>query len=658
MAQLKDLLVNGDAKINGMLLAENRSGGHILTPLYFQDASLPSKSLEYIVGIDGFAAGGQMGWQSKSNFLSSVQTQIDTIKSTYLPLAGGTLTGVVKQNKDGNPYYNLYDGTNNWYFQAIKADGACYIGPTSTKALKIDTNGNVVVKGTLTLLGDPTTALQAATKQYVDQACEDAAKLYVYTKTITADGTSSIKFNQNSSVNLNSCLVYYNGLLLTLGENYTISTDNQDIILNGWTANSGDIFTISGKQANENGLLSASSLSCGTIGSATLPVYFNNGIPAQCGTSLAVSITGNAATATTATSCTGNAATATKATQDGSGNVITSTYVPFISNHATGTDFNKIIDSGFHRVASGNTNSPGSDWGQLLVMHGGGDTITQIYGAYSTGELKTRSGNPSDVGGSGSWTAWKTLLDSSNYTSYTVTKTGSGASGTWGISISGNAATATSATTANKLTDIVAGDVASSSDTQRYVFFSYNDLKTNRPAYSTNFTYQTSTGTLTATKFKGALEGNATSATKATQDGNGATISSTYLKLSGGTMTGVISKAGSSSSWINGRDKALVRLNTYSAYSAITSMKTTNGSWDMGVYTDNYMYFTYTPDTNYSSGTNSGYTQIKISPRGQLIVPSDTDYTTGKCRNIYANTSTMTSGSTALTNGYIYLQYK
>ena len=63
---------------------------------------------------------------------------------------------------------------------------------------------------------------------------------------------------------------------------------------------------------------------------------------------------------------------------------------------------------------------------------------------------------------------WVKLLHSGNYTNYTVTKTGSGASGTWGISISGNAATAT----------------------------------------------------------------------KATQDGSGNTITSTYLKLSGGTMTG------------------------------------------------------------------------------------------------------------------------
>ena len=49
----------------------------------------------------------------------------------------------------------------------------------------------------------------------------------------------------------------------------------------------------------------------------------------------------------------------------------------------------------------------------------------------------------------GTWQAWRKVLDSVNYTDYTVTKTGTGASGTWGISISGNAATASSVTWAN-----------------------------------------------------------------------------------------------------------------------------------------------------------------------------------------------------------------
>lgn len=45
------------------------------------------------------------------------------------------------------------------------------------------------------------------------------------------------------------------------------------------------------------------------------------------------------------------------------------------------------------------------------------------------------------------WTKEHTLLDSSNYNNYAPTKTGEGASGTWNISITGNAASATNADT-------------------------------------------------------------------------------------------------------------------------------------------------------------------------------------------------------------------
>lgn len=47
-----------------------------------------------------------------------------------------------------------------------------------------------------------------------------------------------------------------------------------------------------------------------------------------------------------------------------------------------------------------------------------------------------------------SFGTWYRILDTANYNSYSPTLTGGGASGTWGISISGNAATATSATNA------------------------------------------------------------------------------------------------------------------------------------------------------------------------------------------------------------------
>lgn len=84
----------------------------------------------------------------------------------------------------------------------------------------------------------------------------------------------------------------------------------------------------------------------------------------------------------------------------------------------------------------------------------------------------------------GVYGSWKTVLSSNNYTDYVPKKDGTGASGTWGIDITGNAATATKATSAD-------------------------------------------------------------SATKATQDSDGNPINSTYLKLIGGSMTGTITTSAS-----------------------------------------------------------------------------------------------------------------
>ncbi|MCQ4913823.1 shufflon system plasmid conjugative transfer pilus tip adhesin PilV, partial [Bacteroides nordii] len=51
--------------------------------------------------------------------------------------------------------------------------------------------------------------------------------------------------------------------------------------------------------------------------------------------------------------------------------------------------------------------------------------------------------------GAATWGTRRIVLDSGNFSNYAPTKTGGGASGSWGINITGNAATATSATTAN-----------------------------------------------------------------------------------------------------------------------------------------------------------------------------------------------------------------
>lgn len=53
--------------------------------------------------------------------------------------------------------------------------------------------------------------------------------------------------------------------------------------------------------------------------------------------------------------------------------------------------------------------------------------------------------------GKDSWQGSRTILDSSNYPTYVPTKAGGGATGTWGISVSGNAATATRLQTARTI---------------------------------------------------------------------------------------------------------------------------------------------------------------------------------------------------------------
>lgn len=68
-------------------------------------------------------------------------------------------------------------------------------------------------------------------------------------------------------------------------------------------------------------------------------------------------------------------------------------------------NLDSITTTGFYR-ASGLKTLPG--YGQLLTIFAGGDTITQIYGAFD-GRLYTRGGNPTDVGGHGYWSKWNSI---------------------------------------------------------------------------------------------------------------------------------------------------------------------------------------------------------------------------------------------------------
>lgn len=104
--------------------------------------------------------------------------------------------------------------------------------------------------------------------------------------------------------------------------------------------------------------------------------------------------------------------------------------------HKGNWDANNWATIGTYQV---NNNPPVSDvypWGQVISSSTNNGRF-QLYASHenNNGRLRYRTGWDNDKS-----QPWNTILDSENYNSFAPTKTGGGASGTWGINISGNAA--------------------------------------------------------------------------------------------------------------------------------------------------------------------------------------------------------------------------
>ena len=202
-------------------------------------------------------------------------------------------------------------------------------------------------------------------------------------------------------------------------------------------------------------------------------------------------------------------ALADKANKDADGNVISSTYVKKSGDTMTGnlTVSNtspvltvKNTGTGAASIVLERNNNSYTNW---RIMNEGG--ILHLQADYTTTHV-----NYYDA---------LTIANNTGNATFKGTVTAS--------AFSGNATSATTATN-------VATQGASSANDNRHVWFSAA-TETQR-AHDDDFKYNPSTNTLTVAN----LAGNASSATKATQDGNGATISSTYAKLSGATFTGAV----------------------------------------------------------------------------------------------------------------------
>lgn len=307
----------------------------------------------------------------------------------------------------------------------------------------------------------------------------------------------------------------------------------------------------------------------------------------------------------------------------------------------------------FHFVATSSTKTgkPPEDSNVLQMNwdnNGGWDTQFAISNG-SSPHSYIRSQN------NGTWGNWTTLLDSSNYNNYSPSKTGTGASGTWGINITGasgsctgNAATASNASKVNGHTvnsDVPSGAKFTDTNTWRPLGTTAdtacagndNRLSNARPASdvyswakaSSKPSYSWSEITSKPSTFTPASHTHA------------------YIPLSGGTITGSIIRS-SGGSWISARNNVAVRgtATTKDSWNPVVGQATPNGYWTIGNLASNdNLAFSYTSNTNYNAGKNSATTVYLPVQEGTII----TSATIGSQSVKYA-TSAGSAGSVAWGN--------
>lgn len=99
-----------------------------------------------------------------------------------------------------------------------------------------------------------------------------------------------------------------------------------------------------------------------------------------------------------------------------------------------------------------------------------------------------------------------------------------------------------------------------------------------------------------------------------------------YLPLAGGTMTGQIVANGVNSSWVNGRNKALLRCADGSSYCPMISMQCGAASWEIGSSgsgNGSVLAISYITDANFTAGTNATTFQHKFDANGDFIAHRD-----------------------------------
>lgn len=407
-------------------------------------------------------------------------SNVDYAAGSYLPLAGGTVTGPIHLSGAGTIERTSANGTIRWAQQdgtgrfhlywnttggssAVFENGAEDAAALSLRATNGTGGGGIFelrsASGDGKIAGDPitwTTTIRANINEfsYKGNTVLHSANIVSYVPSLTGDGASG-------NWNINAATASSTQFLQSL-DNYVWDASNLPSIYPFGTQAS--FVDAAHGFPDYGGVLTSKTYSAGGGTLQLFTPYFgtdslkyrhgdynvNGGDSWTSWKTILSSSNFNAYAPTlTGVGASGNwNINATSAT--------TATSVPWTG--VTGKPASLISYTGFTLNANtmtpasmGFTYSLGAPWTGPIISTSTNDTglngyELQLNAAYSTIGMSFRTRN----GDTNVWNAWSAILHSANYNSYSPTLTGVGASGTWGINITGAAETVTTPTVSYK----------------------------------------------------------------------------------------------------------------------------------------------------------------------------------------------------------------
>ena len=501
------------------------SGGNVTGPVTFGDSVLADEIItgSLIVNGDARFANTINGSISGSATSATKDGNGNIISSTYMKLSGtntnsatNTFSGVNTFSNSvtfSNKFFNysgIEVGTTDtarvvWFADAAYAGKPCYDNDFKyNPATNVLTVGSITgsaasaTKATQDGSGNIITSYYTPISTAVTNVAYDSTNNKI-TKTINGLTTevvtvATIKSAIGSLKNPNALKVrVYSGTSTPTDTSYDGSTANQSVEVAGKSAitgvaaapktSSSDVTTFTltkadGSTSTFDISIIASAATGATMlkdsngaiskGDATTPVFFSGGVP-----SLASKYAGGTAVTLNGSSKAASTASFYAPTGGGTANQVLiskGNAAPEWTNQSNLSvgSASKLNNLTLNNTTLHNTAGTFAFSGSGLPWDGTDWVGLQVDSGVDKFQIHVRDGNvlefrQNDSGGtdSANWGEWQQCLSSGNYTSYTVKKDGTGASGTWGIDISGNSATTTKLKTA---VNITVGDKSNSFD--------------------------------------------------------------------------------------------------------------------------------------------------------------------------------------------------